>query len=63
MNHDSAYCADCTDECPKDCMRAEITRDALSKHWAMVNWAHFKGNEPAAECREYERQKQGEATE
>jgi hypothetical protein len=62
MNHDYAHCMDYTDDCPKDCFRAELVIEALSKRWA-VGWAHFKGNEPAAECREYERQKQGRVTE
>ena len=57
MNYDNAHCADCTDECPKDCMRAEITRNAFRKYWAFVDWAHFKGNEPVTECRGYIRQK------
>ena len=60
MNRDYTHCADCTDECPKDCLRAELTRNALRKHWAMVGWAHFKGDEPAAECREYAKQKSEE---
>lgn len=63
MNHDYAHCLDCTDDCPKDCFRAQLVREALDKHLTMVDFAHFKGNEPVAECREYERQKQGEVTE
>ncbi len=64
MNHDYAHCIDCTDDCPKDCFRAQLVRDALSKHWTMVSWAHFKGNEPVTECREYIMQKrEGEGTE
>lgn len=55
MNHDYAHCLNYTDDCPKDCFRAQLVMDALSKHLAMVDWAHFKGNE--AECREYTRQK------
>lgn len=27
MNHDYAHCADMTDECPKSCFRAQLTRD------------------------------------
>ena len=58
MNHDYAHCIDFTDDCPKDCFRAELVREALDKHWAIVDWMHFKGDEPVTECREYERQKQ-----
>ena len=62
MNHDYAHCADYSSDCPKDCFRARLTGEALDKHWTMVDWAHFKGNEPVTECREYVSQKMREAT-
>lgn len=29
MNHDYAHCMDYTADCPKDCYRAELVREAL----------------------------------
>ena len=66
MNHDYAHCIDCTDDCPKDCFRAQLVRDLKQRTGLAriaIAWMHFKGTEPVTECREYERQKQGEATE
>lgn len=57
MNHDYAHCIDCTEDCPKDCFRAQLVRESLDKHLTMVDFSHFKGNEPVTECREYARQK------
>ena len=62
MNHDYAHCADYSSDCPKDCFRARLTGEALDKHWTMVDWAHFKGNEPVTECREYVSQNMREVT-
>lgn len=49
MNHDYAHCMDYTDDCPKECFRAELVREALGKHWAMIDFAHFRGTE---ECKQ-----------
>lgn len=51
MNHDYAHCADYTEDCPKECKRAKLVREALENHWTMVGWAHFKGTE---ECKREE---------
>ena len=71
MNHDRAHCIDFSPDCPESCFRAELTREALEKHWAIVDWSHFQGTE---ECKrmddfvsrqyllsEYDRQHQGPA--
>ena len=51
MNHDMSHCADFCEDCPKECWRAELTRDALKNNWTMIDWAHFKGTE---ECKRKE---------
>ena len=51
MNHDYAHCADFTEDCQKECFRAELTREALEKNWTIVDWSHFKGTE---ECKRSE---------
>ena len=51
MNHDYVHCADFKDDCPKDCFRAQLVREALDKHWTMVDFAHFKGTD---ECKKKE---------
>ena len=62
MDHDYAHCGDYNRHCPNDCFRAKITSEAIAKRLT-ISWMHFKGDESEAECREYERQKQGEVTE
>ncbi len=45
MNHDYAHCIDCTDDCPESCFRAQLAREAIAKHWAIVSWMHFKNTD------------------
>jgi hypothetical protein len=48
MNHDYAHCIDCTDDCPKDCFRAQLVRDLDKVPISRVSWMSFKGTE---ECK------------
>ena len=40
MNHDYAHCADYTEDCPKECFRAELVRDLCVGK--IVSWMHLK---------------------
>lgn len=45
MNHDYGHCLDCTDDCPKDCWRAELTRELKNDPEMIgipVTWSHFR---------------------
>lgn len=48
MNHDYAHCMDYSTNCPKDCFRARLTKEALDKHYAIVSFMHFEGTD---ECK------------
>ena len=54
MNHDYAHCADYTEDCPKECFRAELVRD-LKKRTDLLglpfSFMHFKETE---ECKKRE---------
>ena len=45
MNHDYAHCLDFTNDCPKECFRAQLVRD-LKKRTDLLglpfSWMHFK---------------------
>lgn len=52
MNHDYAHCFDFTNDCPKDCFRAQLARDLLKygklAPYAInfpVSYMHFKGTD------------------
>ena len=54
MNHDYAHCMDYTDDCPKECFRAQITKDLMQ--WTntkgiLFSWMSFKGTD---ECKQKE---------
>lgn len=54
MNHDYAHCADFTEDCPKECFRAQLTRDLkrrINLGGLPLTWMHFKGTE---ECKKKE---------
>ena len=51
MNHDYAHCMDYRDDCPTECFRARLTKDALDKHYTIVSFMHFEGTE---ECKRKE---------
>ena len=51
MNHDYAHCMDYRDDCPMECFRARLTKDALDKHYTIVSFMHFEGTE---ECKREE---------
>ena len=53
MNHDYAHCMDYRDDCPMECFRARLTKDALDKHYTIVSFMHFEGTD---ECKREERQ-------
>lgn len=48
MNHDYAHCLDFTNDCPKDCFRAQLVRD-LKKRTDLLglpfSWMHFRGTD------------------
>ena len=51
MNHDYAHCADYTECCPKDCFRAQLTKDLKNRvdlRGLPFSWMHFNGTE---ECK------------
>lgn len=43
MNHDATHCADCTDECPRECYRAQLHDDLIltNYHWP-ISMANLK---------------------
>lgn len=43
MNHDYAHCIDFKDDCPRECLRAQLVRD-LEKNFPdmEVSWVSFK---------------------
>lgn len=43
MNHDYAHCANMTDECPKSCFRAQLTRDL--KEGMVVSFMSMKNTD------------------
>ena len=43
MNHDYAHCWDCTDKCPNDCFRAQLTRDLKNYPGMPVTFSSFYG--------------------
>lgn len=45
MNHDYAHCIDCTDDCPIDCFRAQLAREAIAKRLPLTSWMHFKNTD------------------
>lgn len=49
MNHDYAHCMDFTDDCPKDCFRAQLARDLdnIIPIPYRITWMHLKGS---SEC-------------
>lgn len=54
MNHDYAHCLDYTKNCPKDCFRAQITKDLAQ--WTntkgiLFSWMSFNGTD---ECKKKE---------
>lgn len=51
MNHDYAHCMDYRDDCPMECFRARLTKDALNKHYTIVSFMHFEGTD---ECKREE---------
>ena len=53
MNHDYAHCMDYRDDCPMECFRAMLTKEALDKHYTIVSFMHFEGTD---ECKRKESQ-------
>lgn len=51
MNHDYAHCMDYRDDCPMECFRARLTKEALDKCYTIVSFMHFEGTE---ECKREE---------
>lgn len=53
LNHDYTHCLDWTEDCPKGCLRAELTADLQKPDVASklvgipLSWSHYKGT---AEC-------------
>ena len=52
MNHDYAHCIDCTEDCPEDCFRAQLAREAIAKHWAIASWMHFKNTDECPKAKD-----------
>lgn len=48
MNHDATHCLACDSRCPKECYRAQLTRE-LNNITPMypfpVSWSNFEGTE------------------
>lgn len=51
MNHDYAHCMDYRDDCPMECFRARLTKEALDKHYTIVSFMHFENTD---ECKREE---------
>ena len=54
MNHDYAHCADFTEDCPKECFRAQLTIDLKQRTDLLgipFSWMHFEDTE---ECKKKE---------
>lgn len=48
MNHDATHCLDYRRDCPKDCYRAQLTKELLTMKYDLpVSWAELKGS---SEC-------------
>lgn len=47
MNHDYAHCMDYRYDCPMECFRARLTKEALDKHYTM-GFMHFENTD---ECK------------
>ena len=48
MNHDYAHCSDYRKDCPKDCFRAQITKELMQRTdlaGIPLTWMSFKGTE------------------
>ena len=46
MNHDYAHCLDYKDDCPKECFRGQLVRDAQENHpFILVSWMNFEGTD------------------
>lgn len=51
MNHDYAHCMDYRDDCPMECFRTRLTKEALDKHYTIVSFMHFENTD---ECKREE---------
>ena len=51
MNHDYAHCMDYSPDCPMECFRARLTKEALDKYYTIVSFMHFENTE---ECKREE---------
>lgn len=48
MNHDATHCLDYRNDCPKECYRAQLTKELLTMRYDYpVSWAELKGS---SEC-------------
>ena len=45
MNHDYAHCSDYRKDCPKECFRAQLAREAIAKRLPLTSWSHFKNTD------------------
>ena len=47
MNHDYAHCLNFRDDCPKECFRAQLSRDLRKYPYPgfFIIWANLKGTE------------------
>lgn len=52
MNHDYAHCMDYRDDCPMECFRARLTKEAFDKKLT-VSFMHLEGTD---ECKRKESQ-------
>lgn len=48
MNHDYAHCMDYRDDCPMECFRARLMKEALDKHYTIVSFMYFENTD---ECK------------
>ena len=58
MNHDYAHCLDYTPDCPRECFRAQLTKELAERKdliGMFFSWAHLEGTEECA------KEKRGEA--
>ena len=55
MNHDYAHCLDYNVDCPKECFRGQLVKDARENHpGIVVSWMSFKGTDECPKEDEHE---------
>lgn len=55
MNHDYEHCLDYSIDCPKECFRGQLVRDAQENHpFRLVSWMSFEGTDECMKEKNHE---------